>query len=74
MQMIPHRARGVTEWFDENENDVNHILCSSLSPYFNSRCWSDTLDSAIEYLLEEWLFIIILTKHDVWSSFTVYHL
>ena len=23
---IVHRARGVTEWFDEYENDVNHML------------------------------------------------
>ena len=21
-----HRARGVTEWFDEYDNDVNHVL------------------------------------------------
>ncbi len=26
-----HRARGVTEWFDEYENDVNHMLWPSQS-------------------------------------------
>lgn len=26
MQMFPQRARGVTEWFDEHENYVNHML------------------------------------------------
>lgn len=25
MQMIPHRAGEVTEWFDEYENDVNYM-------------------------------------------------
>lgn len=27
MQMIPQRARGVTVWFDEYENDVNYMRC-----------------------------------------------
>ena len=27
-----HRARGVTEWFEEYENQVNHILRPSQSP------------------------------------------
>ncbi len=30
-----HRAGGVTEWFDENENDVNHMLWSVQSPDLN---------------------------------------
>ena len=30
-----HRARGVTEWFDEYENDVNHMLRPSQSPDLN---------------------------------------
>ncbi len=30
-----HRARGVTEWFDESENDVNHMLWPSQSPDLN---------------------------------------
>ncbi len=27
-----HRVRGVTEWLDEYENDVNHMLWPSQSP------------------------------------------
>ena len=30
-----HRARGVTEWFDEYENDVNHMLWPLQSPDLN---------------------------------------
>ena len=30
--MAIHRARVVTEWFDEHENDVNHMLWPSQSP------------------------------------------
>lgn len=30
-----HRAQGVTEWFYEYENDVNHILWPSQSPDLN---------------------------------------
>lgn len=25
--MLPHRAPGISEWFDECENDVNNLLC-----------------------------------------------
>jgi len=30
-----HRARGVTEWFDEFKNNVNHMLWPSQSPDLN---------------------------------------
>ena len=30
-----HRARVVTEWFDEHENNVNHMPWPSQSPDFN---------------------------------------
>lgn len=30
-----HRARGVSEWFDEFEKDVNHMLWPSRSPDLN---------------------------------------
>lgn len=30
--MTPHRAQGVTGWFDVNENDVNHMLGPQQSP------------------------------------------
>ena len=30
-----HRARGVTEWFDEYGNDGNHMLWPSQSPDLN---------------------------------------
>ena len=30
-----HRARGVTEWFDEYKNDVNHMLWPSQSTDLN---------------------------------------
>ena len=31
-----HRAQGITEWFDEHENDVNHMLWPSQLPVFLS--------------------------------------
>ena len=30
-----HQARVVTEWFDEHENDVNHMPCPTQSPDLN---------------------------------------
>ncbi len=30
-----HSARGLTEWFDEYKNDVNHMLWPSQSPHLN---------------------------------------
>ena len=30
-----HRTQGVTEWFDEYEDDVNHMLWPSQSPDLN---------------------------------------
>ena len=30
-----HRARGVTEWVDEYDNDRNYMLCPSQSPNLN---------------------------------------
>jgi len=57
-----HSARGVTQWFDEHENDVSsHQISTQLNTY--GRIWTDVLDSALhhhhqnqmrEYLLEEW--------------------
>jgi hypothetical protein len=36
MAMPPiHRAQVVIEWFDENENDVNHMPWPSQSPVLN---------------------------------------
>ncbi len=64
-----HRARGVTEWFDEYENDVNHMLWSSQSPDLNpiKHIWEilyrrvrqrfpplSLKHQMREYLLEEW--------------------
>lgn len=40
------RAQELTEWFDKGENDVKHILWSSLSPDLNPvehLFWSDAL-------------------------------
>ncbi len=64
-----HRARGLTEWFDEYENDVNHILWPLQSPDLNpvEHQW-EILDRRVrqcspppsskhqmrEHLLEEW--------------------
>lgn len=33
MHMLPHRSRGVTERFNEYENDVNHkyVMCNGLT-------------------------------------------
>lgn len=28
-----HMAQGVTEWFDETEKNVNHVLLTQLSSY-----------------------------------------
>jgi hypothetical protein len=42
MTMPPiHRARVVTEWFDEHENDVNHMPWPSQSP---DPAWSRRID------------------------------
>ena len=30
-----HRVQGVTEWFDEYENNMNHMLWPSQSPDLN---------------------------------------
>ncbi len=75
-----HRARGVTEWFDEYENDVNHMLWPSQSPDFNpiEHLW-EILDWRVrqrspppsskrqmrEYVLEEWCCRINTKAH--WS-------
>ncbi len=32
---LSQRARGVTEWFDKYENNVNHMLWPSQSPDLN---------------------------------------
>lgn len=34
MQMVPYKAQGVSEWFDEHENEMNHLL-KTLSPDLN---------------------------------------
>lgn len=61
MQFLPYRARGVTEWFDDYDNDVNYMLylLQSQDLYsFEHLC--EILDRHIqkhqltEDLLEEW--------------------
>ncbi len=45
-----HRAQGVSEWSEEYENDVNHILRPPqiLAPFLRE-IWTDMLDSALHH-------------------------
>lgn len=44
-----HRAGGLTEWFNKDGNNVNHMQWTSHSPHLNPivhlwKIWSNTLD------------------------------
>lgn len=52
MQMPPYRARGVTEWLDEHQNDHSvevYSHQSSTQPNIYSKIWRYILDRALHH-------------------------